>query len=181
MNDLIVMAFQCDATRVISYMLEDERSEFTYDHVTRRTFTQDTSTEGTGKCPEYHGGGQHGPQNDFATITWWNVGKVAALCSKLNEIVEEDGRTALDNTLVLFGGAMHGADHKCERLPTVLLGSGGGAFKTDQHVVLDKRWLRDLHHTVMVDMFGMSGAAVDGFGAARPLVPRMSIRELLMT
>ena len=181
MNDLIVMAFQCDATRVISYMLEDERSEFTYDHVTRRTFTQDTSTEGTGKCPEYHGGGQHGPQNDFATITWWNVGKVAALCNKLNQIVEEDGRTVLDNTLVLFGGAMHGSNHACEQLPTVLLGSGGGAFKTDQHVVLEKRWLRDLHHTVMVNMFGMSGAAVDNFGIARANLARASISELLAT
>jgi hypothetical protein len=181
MNDLIVMAFQCDATRVISYMLEDERSEFTYDHVTRRKFTQDASTEDAGTCGEYHSGGQHGPQDVFATITWWNVGKVAALCGKLNQIVEEDGRTALDNTLVLFGGAMHGSDHKCERLPTVLLGSGGGTFKTDQHVALDKRWLRDLHHTVMVDMFGMSGAAVDGFGAARANLPRMSVSELLAT
>ena len=33
MNDLIVMALTCDATRIISYMLEDERSEFVYDHV----------------------------------------------------------------------------------------------------------------------------------------------------
>ena len=41
MNDLIVMAFECDVTRVISYMLEDERSEFTYDNVQERAFTAD--------------------------------------------------------------------------------------------------------------------------------------------
>jgi Protein of unknown function (DUF1552) len=181
MNDLIVMAFQCDATRVISYMLEDERSEFTYDHVRRRTFTQDTSTETAGNCPEYHGGGQHGTQDDFATITWWNVGKVAALCGKLDQIVEENGKTVLDNTLVMFGGAMHGSDHACKELPLVLIGSGGGVFKTDQHVALGNRWLRDLHHTVMKDMYGMSGAAVDGFGAVRADVPRGSISEILLT
>ena len=74
MNDLLAMAFQCDVTRVITHMLEDERSEFTYDHVTKRTFTEAGSVETSGTCPEYHGGGQHGSQDDFATITWWNVG-----------------------------------------------------------------------------------------------------------
>ena len=44
MNDLIAMAFECDVTRVISYMLEDERSEFTYDNVQERAFTADGST-----------------------------------------------------------------------------------------------------------------------------------------
>jgi hypothetical protein len=179
MNDLIAMAFQCDATRVISYMLEDERSEFTYDHVKRRTFTETGSTEVGGSCPEYHSGGQHGTQNDFATITWWNVGKVAALCDKLDKITEENGKTVLDNTLVLFGGAMHGSNHNCNELPTVLIGSGGGAFKTNQHVQFEKRWLRDLHHTVMTRMYGMSGAAVDTFGADRLAVPRAEIAEIL--
>jgi hypothetical protein len=179
MNDLIVMAFQCDATRVVTYMLEDERSEFAYDHVKRRTFTQTTSTEVGGTCPEYHNGGQHGDQNDFATITWWNVGKVAALCSKLDLIIEQNGKTALDNTLVMFGGAMHGSNHACNQLPMALIGSGGGVFKTDQHVAFDKRWLRDLHYTVMKDMFGMSGADVDSFGAARANLPMTEIKEIL--
>jgi len=179
MNDLIVMAFQCDATRVISYMLEDERSEFTYDHVTRRTFTQTGSTEVGGTCPAYHNGGQHGTQDDFASITWWNVGKVAELCSKLDAIKEENGQTLLDNTLVMFGGAMHGSNHNCSELPMVLIGGGGGTFKTDQHVVFQQRWLRDLHHTVMTRMFGMSGPDVDGFGMERADQPKTEIKEIL--
>jgi hypothetical protein len=173
------MAFQCDATRVITYMLEDERSEFAYDHVTKRTFTQDASTETSGKCGEYHNGGQHGDQNEFATITWWNVGKVAALCSKLDAIMEEDGKTVLDNTFVMFGGAMHGSDHACNRLPLALIGSGGGTFNTDQHVKFDRRWLRDLHFTVMTRMYGMSGADVDSFGVDRGNAPKTEIKEIL--
>ncbi len=179
MNDLIVMAFQCDATRVITYMLEDERSEFAYDHVTRRTFTETGSTEAGGTCPEYHNGGQHGTQNDFATITWWNVGQVAALCQKLDAIPEENGKTVLDNTLVFFGGAMHGSNHACNELPTALIGSGGGTFKTDMHYAFDKRWLRDLHYTVMTEMYGMSGADVDSFGAERTDKPKTKISEIL--
>jgi hypothetical protein len=178
MNDLIVMAFQCDATRVITYMLEDERSEFAYDHVTRRTFTSDSSTQISGTCGEYHNGGQHGDQNDFATITWWNVGVVAKLAAKLDAIKEGTG-TVLDNTFIMFGGAMHGSNHACNQLPLALIGGGGGTFKTDQHVQFDRRWLRDLHYTVMTRMYGMTGADVDNFGVNRANVPKKEISEIL--
>ena len=60
-----------------------------------------------------------------------------------------------------------------------LIGSGGGTFKTDQHVVFEKRWLRDLHHTVMTRMFGMSGPDVDGFGMERADQPRTEVKEIL--
>jgi hypothetical protein len=179
MNDLIVMAFQCDATRVITYMLEDERSEFIYDHVTKRNFTETGSTETSGTCPEYHGGGQHGSQNDFAAITWWNVGKVAALCAKLDAIKEGD-KSILDNCVIMFGGAMHGSNHACNELPMALIGGGGGRLKMDQHVVFTKRWLRDLHYTVMKEVFGLSGAGVDDFGVARPGSPATTIKEILV-
>jgi hypothetical protein len=180
MNDLIVMAFQCDATRVVTYMLEDERSEFAYDHVPRRTFSAETSQPGSGTCGEYHNGGQHGEQDEFATITWWNVGKVAELCQKLDMIQEENGKTVLDNTLVMFGGAMHGSNHACNELPLALIGSGGGVFRSDQHVELERRWLRDLHHTVMTRMYGMTGPDVDSFGVERAGVPRSEISEILV-
>jgi hypothetical protein len=178
-QDLIVMAFQCDATRVITYMMEDERSEFAYDHVTKRSFSGSTSTEGSGKCGEYHNGGQHGDPQEFASIVWWNVKKMSELATKLDAIIEEDGKTVLDNTLIMLGSCMEGSGHNCNRLPTLLLGSGGGTFKTDQHVVLQNRWMRDLHHTVMTAMYGMSGPDVDTFGAVRPDVERKAIAEIL--
>jgi hypothetical protein len=179
MNDLIVMAFQCDLTRIITYMLEDERSEFVYSQVTKRNFTATGSTPATGTCGEYHNNGQHGAQNDFAAMTWWNVGKVAALCTKLDAIKEGSG-TVLDNTVIMFGGAMHGSNHSCGQLPITLIGGGGGKLKTDQHIVFPKRWLRDLHITVMKDVFGMSGPGVDDFGIARADNPPTSIKEILV-
>jgi hypothetical protein len=74
---------------------------------------------------------------------------------------------------------MHGSDHACNRLPLALIGGGGGTFKTDQHVQFTKRWLRDLHHTVMTSMYGMSGADVDSFGATRANQPKTQISEIL--
>ena len=93
MNDLIVMAFQCDVTRVISYMMEDERSEFVYDHVPKRKFSATGSVPGTGNCGNYHGAQHAGDVNDdFSTISWWNAGKAAALCERLDAIEDSPWR-----------------------------------------------------------------------------------------
>jgi hypothetical protein len=178
MNDLIVMALRCDATRIVSYMLEDERSEFTYDHVQRREFTATGSTPINGTCPEYHGGGQHGSQNDFASITMWNVGKVAELCSRLDAITDPDGATVLDNTVVFFGGCMHGSNHQCNELPTALIGGGNIGLRQDQHVVFSARPLRDLHFTVMNHVMGMGQS---DFGEDRTGKPIALMNEIMAT
>lgn len=162
MNDLIIMALQCDATRIITHMLEDERSEFTYDHVKMRTFTATGSTEANGTCPEYHGGGQHGSQDAFASIVRWNSTKVAELAAKLDAIKEADGSSILDNTVIFYAGAMHGSNHACNELPVALIGGGAIGLRQDQHVALGKRPLRDLHYTMMNKVFGMSDVTTFG-------------------
>lgn len=178
MNALIVMALQCDATRIVTYMLEDERSEFTYDHVRVREFTATGSTEGNGTCPEYHTGGQHGTQNNFASITRWNAGKVAELCAALDAIKEADGTSILDNTVVFFGGCMHGSNHDCNELPTALIGGGALGLRQDQHVGFDRRPLRDLHFTMMNKVFGMTD--VTNFGQDLRGNPIQHISEILV-
>ncbi len=140
MNNLIVMALQCDATRIITHMLEDERSEFTYDHVTQRDFKGvGMSVASTGTCPEYHGGGQHGSLNAFSSISRWNATKVAELATKLDALKEADGTTTLDNTVLFFAGAMRGSDHSCHDLPVALIGGGALGLRQDQHVDLNEQ------------------------------------------
>jgi hypothetical protein len=177
MNDLIVMAFQCDATRIITHMLEDERSEFTYDHVKKRTFTQAGSVEAAGTCPEYHGGGQHGSADDFGAITRWNAGKVAELATKLDAIKEADGTTVLDNTVIFFAGAMRGSDHSCHDLPVALIGGGAIGLRQDQHVDLGNRPLRDLHYTMINKVFGMND--VTDFGQNLTGAPIKVVTEIV--
>jgi len=160
MNDLLVMAFQCNLTRVVSYMLEDQRSEFSYDNVPLRTFTASTSTPSSGVCGNYTGA-QHGSQDEFATITWWNVGKVADLCRKLAATDDGNGKSVLDNSVVFLGSCTHGSNHICADLPALLVGGGGGALKTDQHLTLTNRPLRDLYFTLMKQVFG---APITDFG-----------------
>ena len=179
MNDLIVMALTCDATRIISYMLEDERSEFVYDHVPKRAFTATGSTPNAGgNCGNYHGAQHAGDtNNDFATINWWQSTKVAELCSKMDAITEGDG-TLLDHSLVLYASCMHGGNHAANDLPVALLGSGGGTFKTDQNVLFTAELpLRDLHFTIMNSYFELG---VDSFGVSTKNVPNQLVKQILV-
>lgn len=177
MNDLIAMAFECDVTRVISYMLEDERSAFTYDHVEERAFTAESSTVKGGTCPEYHLA-QHMGGDVFASITWWNVGKVAELCRKLDAIEEAPGVSVLDNCVVMLGGCMHGGNHQADQLPLALIGGQNLGLQRDQHLVLEKRPLRDLYFTLLNDLFG---AELTELGQNLAGAPLQRIAGLLKT
>ncbi len=183
MNDLIVMAFQCDVTRVISYMLEDERSEFNYSHVPNRTFTAAGSTlvPGGKGCVEYHAS-QHNAYQDFATICWWNSTKVAALASRLDAIQEGEGVSILDNSVLMYAAAMHGSNHKSNQLPVALIGGGGGTLKTDQHVKYGDtpgdRPMRDLYYTLLNKTFSMNVAS---FGTHIAGIPNSYMTEILKT
>jgi hypothetical protein len=178
MNALIAMAFECDATRVISYMLEDERSEFVYDHVKLRRFSSDGTADPIGTCPEYHTSQHDGVDDAFATITWWNVSKVAELCRKLDSIPEAPGVSVLDTCVVMLGACMHGSDHLPSDLPVALVGGGKIGLKNDQHVQLGARPLRDLYFTLMNDVYGLG---VSEFGRHVEGAPLSRISELLDT
>ncbi|MEO8900491.1 MAG: hypothetical protein ABI488_02610, partial [Polyangiaceae bacterium] len=127
-------------------------------------------------CPEYHAA-QHAGGDDFATITWWNVGKVADLCRMLDNIQEAPGVSVLDNCVVYLGACMHGGDHEADRLPVALIGGGNLGLKNNQHLVLDKRPLRDLYFTLMNDVYGLRNPSE--FGQNLTGAPPARISELL--
>ena len=156
MNELIALAFECDLTRVISYMLEDERSEFTYDHVQERAFTAETlDAQRVAACPEYHSA-QHEGGDRFASITWWNVGKVAELCRRL-DVIKEGQRCERPRQHGGLPGLVHARRRSLgNQLPVALIGGGNLGLRTDQHVVLDGRPLRDLYFTLMNDVYGLN-------------------------
>ena len=175
MNALITMAFECDATRVITYMLEDERSDFVYDHVEERLFTDASSSPIGRPCQGYHQS-QHIGGDRFSSITWWNVSKVADLCRRLDAIEEAPGVSVLDNCVVLFSGCMEGGSHAGRALPTTLLGGSNLGLHNDQHVVFNERPLRDLYFTLLNEVFAVG---VDDFGQNLTGAPPSVISELL--
>jgi hypothetical protein len=189
MNDIIAMAFQCDATRVISYLLDDSSSEFDYSFIPEqdRVFGPATGLD------NYYGGGQNGggaidavavdgvypgtSNATYATVHRWWVRQVAELAGKLAAMPEGDG-TVLDHTLIHLMSELRTHDNRPWDLPMLLLG-GTGFIKQNGHVALaanpNDRQLRDLYYTIQREYFGLP---VTSFGDGP--VPNALIEELLV-
>jgi hypothetical protein len=144
-----------------------------------REFGAGTSTVGNGMCGNYHGA-QHGNQQEFATITHWNVQKVADLATRLSMIEDGPGMTVLDNTIIVLASCMDGNPHYGNKIPVALIGGAGGTFVMDQHIQFaetpNDRPLRDLYFTIMNGYFGIG--ATD-FGNNEKGTPISMITELL--
>jgi hypothetical protein len=177
MIDLVVMAFACDLTRVCSFMLDDARSDFVYDFLQQRRFS-DTGSEPTdGRVGGYHGLQHAGDRNDgFATIGWWNAQQACSLAQKLAEIQEGDAGNLLDNTVITFCSGMKGGNHDAGDIPIALLGGGGKTatgtvLKRDHHHDFgNEQRLADVHLTVLRHVFGLPD---DAFGASSGVIEEL--------
>jgi hypothetical protein len=174
MIDLVEMAIRCDVTRVVSFMLDDARSDFAYDFIEQRTFTDDGSTPGKGKVAGYHGLQHAGDRNNgFATIGWWNAQRACELAQKLMAIQEGESGNALDNTVITFCSGMKGGNHDAGNIPVAIIGGGGKTasgtvLKTNQHFAFgSEQRLADVHLTVMQKVFGCPDAS---FGASGGII-----------
>lgn len=179
MNDLIALALQCDATRVISFMLDDSRSEFAYDHIEVRDFTPTTSTPGTSGevCGDYYASGLNGGSNCpvYCSINWWLTLKVAELCQKLAALPEGDG-SVLDHTLIVYAAAMHGSNHSALNLPFALLG-GRSMLSSNRFLnFASPQPLRDIYYTLLNSCFEQRVAS---FGDNLTGAPIHLLSELL--
>jgi hypothetical protein len=168
MTDLVVMGLQCDATRVVSYMLDDARSDYAYTFIQARNFTATGSTAGAGSVSNGNIGdglaGYHGLQhagdtnNGFATINYWMAQKAAALATKLKASME-GASNILDQSVIVFGSGMHGGNHEGIDIPVVLIGSGGGVLKQNVFANFPATQLMgNIHLTIMQKVFGMTTA-----------------------
>lgn len=181
MNDLIVMALQCDVSRVITYMLDNSRSDLVYSWVPRRNWEDGGAMIG-GTSTSYHESQHHtGTSADFASITRWHIEVVADLLAKMDAVQEASGGTLLDNSLVMFASDMHHGDHACFDLPLALFGGGSGTFRQNELVALpeaieDIRQLRDLYFTVLNQYFELG---VPSFGEDLRGIPNQLIGEIL--
>jgi hypothetical protein len=175
MIDLVVMAFACDRTRVCSFMLDDARSDFVYDFLPQRRFSDTGSEPADGTVGGYHGLQHAGDRNDgFATIGWWNAQKAAELAGKLAAIEEGDAGNLLENSVITFCSGMHGGNHDPGDLPVALIGGGGKTasgtvLKLDQHFDFgSEQRLADVHLTILREVFD---CPVESFGSSSGIMP----------
>ncbi|MBZ4416870.1 DUF1552 domain-containing protein [Myxococcus sp. RHSTA-1-4] len=120
--DLIVRAFACDLTRVVTLTIpgpsmpwlginEDVHNDLAHRlDVTQEPLRTDIRTK-------------------MVTVQRWYAEQVAYLMTQLASVQEGSG-TALDNTLILWGNELgDAAGHMNVRVPTVLAGGAGGKFR----------------------------------------------------
>lgn len=119
MCDLNVLAFQCDLTRVSTYIGSTPNG---------------VSYPELGFSDEHHSQTHHN-NNDVmldkvTKINAFNVAQFAYMVKKMASVKEGSG-TLLDNCILMWGsGLENGNDHTRKNLPFILAGKGGGSLKT---------------------------------------------------
>ena len=144
MFDLEVLAYQCDLTRVITFMMGREFSGVTYPQV--------------GVPDAHHPMSHH--QNEpekiakVAKINAYHVQLFAYLLDKLRSTPDGDG-SLLDHMTMIYGAGMADSNaHSPINIPVVLAGGGAGQLKGGRHIRYKDTPLANLHLTLL-DKFGV--------------------------
>ena len=124
MSDLMVLALQCDATRIITFMLGNAGSNRSYPFI--------------GASGGHHGYSHHqgDPANHAAlqVIDAWEVEQLSYLLQRMNEATEGTG-TLLQHSQVFFSSEIEDGDaHRHRNLPIILAGECHGAYSTGRHI-----------------------------------------------
>lgn len=152
MADMLVLAFQMDLTRISTFMVASDGSD--------RTFRSLGVSEG------HHSLSHHGNNKDkidqIRKIDRFHVEQFAYFLKRLSEVKEANGKSILDNSMVLFGcGIGDGNRHNHNDLPILLAGRGGGSIMPGRHLEYEKNTpLCNLY----VSMLERMGTKVDRFG-----------------
>lgn len=139
MTDLMVKAFECDQTRVVSFMLGNSASNRTFPWLGIEAGHHMISHwEGVPDVPAA-----------LTAIGAWEISHLATLCAKL-DAVEEGESTLLDNTLVYWSSEIEDGNlHSHTNLPIVLAGGGSMGLETGRHLVYEGDPLANLYVSVL--------------------------------
>lgn len=149
MNDLMVLAFQTDSTRVASFMLANEGSNRTYPFLEVREGWHSLS----------HHQNKKNLTDQIRRIDKWNVEQFVYLVEKLKSVPEGNG-TLLDSCMVLYGCAIgDGNRHSHNDLPILLAGKAGGTIATGRHVQWPKNTPLANLFLSMLDRMGVKEAS----------------------
>ena len=124
MYDLLVLAFQTDATRVSSFIVAHDGSNRPYPFIGVSDGHHDLS----------HHGNKQEKKQAIAKINRYHMENFAYFLNKLKGIKEGEG-TLLDNCSIVYGsGISDGNRHNHNELPVILAGKGGSNHGVGRHV-----------------------------------------------
>ena len=157
MIDLQVLAYQCDLTRVITFMVGREHSGMTYPQI----------GVNDAHHPISHYAGELQKIEKVAKINAYHVKQFAYYLERLQATPDGDG-TLLDHMTMMYGaGIADSNSHDPYDVPIVMAGGGAGLLKGGRHIRMRDMPLANLHLTlldhfgVVMDKFGDSNGRVD--------------------
>ena len=144
LNDLLVIAYQADLTRVATFMMAREASMKTYPEI--------------GLSTPHHTMSHHGNKPEVieqhAKLNAYHVSMFAKFIEKLAATPDGDG-SLLDHSLIFYGSGMSNANvHGPYPLPLVAVGGGVGKgrhIQAKEHTPLGNLWV------TVAEMFGCPG------------------------
>lgn len=151
--DLVAEALACGVTNVASIMYRrGENDGYPYPFLGIPDGHHTLSHEGPSNTAA---------QDQLGTIYRWYAEQLAYLAARMDQIVEPDGSTLLDNTIIAWGSEIAvGNTHSWENMPFVLLGGGGGSLKTGVFHQLPGQ----NHNRLLVTLCNAFGLDVTSFG-----------------
>ena len=161
MYDLMLLAYQCDLTRVCTFMIGREKSSRTFPEV---------------GVPESHHPVSHHQNRPemlekLTKINALHISQFAYFLEKMKATRDGDG-SLLDNAMLLYGAGMSNSDaHLHHDLPIVLVGGGGGAIKGGRHLKLKPGTPLSNLHLTLLDKMGM---ATERFGDSNGAIETLS-------
>lgn len=145
MYDLCALAYQCDLTRVITFMIAHEFSGRTYPEI--------------GVPDAHHPISHH--QGDpvrlakLAKINTYHVTLFASFLNKLQSTSDGDG-SLLDHATIIYGAGMSDSNaHDPKNLPILLAGGGAGHLKGGRHLHFPKDTPLANLHVTLLDQLGV--------------------------
>jgi hypothetical protein len=170
MCDLVVLAFQADVTRVITFVLANEASNKPYSFIDVAEGHHDLS----------HHGGDTAKHDKLSKINLFHTSQLAYLLERMEAVREGDG-TLLDHSMIAYGSGIHdGNAHNHDDLPILLAGGGCGTLSPGRHIQFAKEtplnnlWLSMLNRMeISVEKLGDStGALPDLFDPQAEPTPK---------
>ncbi|MEL6345422.1 MAG: DUF1552 domain-containing protein [Myxococcota bacterium] len=154
-NELMAVAFECDLTRVMTYMFANAGSGRSH------TFLN--------AAGNHHGISHHqGLESNYALlriIDRWEIEMFADFIGRLATIEEANGSYLIDNSLVVLSSEISdGNRHNHDDLPVLFAGSGGGAHTPGRHLVYEDREPIANLYLSMLDAFGAPQSAFGSDG-----------------
>ncbi|HKY36201.1 MAG TPA: DUF1552 domain-containing protein [Polyangiaceae bacterium] len=165
MIDVMAKGLICDRTRVMTLLLDHGFSDRSYGFINAGGAHHGASHHGRAAYPleaisayfNMAPGDVNRPAalaghvgvdevGNYEKMTTWQVEQFVKLAKALKDVVEPDGKTLLDKTIMFMSSDVSdGDEHWHEEMPVLMAGGGGGAITPGRHVRFDRGKVAGIH------------------------------------